>query len=273
MQLQFNTQLRNIEARMESLETSITNKINKNIEEKFFSLKTDVENLNHEQVEQDKRLDFVEKQLRIRNLIIFGVKEEEKSYKELETLLIGIIKGNLEIDLSEMEIEFVKRIGKPNHEKTRPILFAVTTLGKKIDILKNKKKLIGTNSYIKEDYPKKIQEIRRSLQPLLEHELEQGNRAVIKYDKLVIIGKNTQKRQLSQSPCLEKDGNVEHTQELPKEPKSKKTKSSEQQRSITYYGSTKPKTPTHSIKTTNTPTTSSPQNRNTATALPQNIKK
>lgn len=155
--------------------------------------------LRNQNEEQEKRLDFIEKEIRIRNLILFGIAEEEKTYPELETLIIGVIKGSLDVDLEKSEIEFVKRIGKKSN-KIRPIVFAVTTLGKKIEILQNKKKLDGTNCYIKQDYPKKIQEIRKTLQPLLEQETEKGNKAVIQYDKIVLIGKNNQKRQLSQSP-------------------------------------------------------------------------
>lgn len=259
MKLDFDTKLKEISSRFDNMESNLASSINQNIDEKFNNLNAEFDELKQESKEQEARIDYIEKHIRMRNLLIFGIKEEEKSYNELESLLIGIMKGNLDVELKQTEIEFVKRIGHKT-QKSRPILFAVTTLGKKIEILKNKKKLNGTNTYIKEDFPKKIQELRNSLQPLLKQEIEQGNRAILKYDKLVVIGKNTQKRQLSQSPSQETSINESiKNSNATKEPKYKKTKPSEPhtsnnnyQRSILSYGSTtnknSPRTSTEPIK-------------------------
>ncbi|CAG9127916.1 unnamed protein product [Plutella xylostella] len=233
LQIQFEEKLDDLENKIINSERNVTSNINDNIDGKFNRLNDEIEDLRKESVEQEKRIDIIEKSIRMKNLVLFGVAEEERSYMELETLLIEIINSKLEIEVGKNEIEFVKRIGKKTN-KARPIVFGLTTLGKKIQILQNKKKLQGTNCYIKEDFPKKVQELRKSLQPLLEKEIEQGNRAIIKYDKLVVLGK--QKRQLSQSPsppssnekqnqCSIQSQNLEKN--ILKEPKNKKIKHNE----------------------------------------------
>ncbi|CAH0721442.1 unnamed protein product, partial [Brenthis ino] len=82
-------------------------------------------------------------------------------------------------------------------------------MGLKIQIQKTKKILNGTSYYIKEDFPKDVLIKRKELQTELKKERAQGKKAFIKYDKLVILEKNTQagqqqlpnkKRHLSESP-------------------------------------------------------------------------
>nr|XP_037871059.1 uncharacterized protein LOC119629404 [Bombyx mori] len=65
----------------------------------------------------------------------------------------------------------------------------LTTVGRKIEILKQKKLLKDSNYYIKEDYPQNILEKRRMLQEQVKVERDKGNKAILKYDKIVIIGK------------------------------------------------------------------------------------
>lgn len=158
----FQSKLEEIDTKFINLEDNISNNINKNINDKFDKLNKDVESLRKDYEEQESRLDLIEKEIRTRNLILFGMAEEEKSYPDLENLLIEVVSGNLDINLNKSEIEFVRRIGKKG-ENSRPIAFAVTTLGTKIEILQNKNKLNGTNCYIKQDYPKKSTGNQKSL--------------------------------------------------------------------------------------------------------------
>ncbi|KAG7307559.1 hypothetical protein JYU34_007775 [Plutella xylostella] len=91
--------------------------------------------------------------------------------------------------------------------------------------MKNKYKLENTGCYLKEDYPKKVLEIRKSLQEELKKEIEKGNRAYIKYDKLVILNKPiNNKRRLSESP--------EHQKEASTSQKNEKTPTNSQNQPI-----------------------------------------
>lgn len=112
----------------------------------------------------------------------------------------------MKVDCQSRDIEVVSRMGKKSG-KIRPIIVTLTTMGKKIELLKNKKMLQETSTfYIKEDFPPEVLEERKKLSTQLQQERQQGKKAYIKYNKLVILPEkiNTQherqKRILSQSP-------------------------------------------------------------------------
>lgn len=166
-------------------EERITSKINENIDKKFEYINKKIEKINETNEEQEKRLTLVEKQIRERNLIFFGVDEGENSYAELEDKVIATL-NKMDVNCSKNEIEIVRRMGKQNDGKIRPINFTLTTYGKKIIILKNKKKLEQTNIYLKEDFSPKILEVRKSLHEQLQKERSEGKMAYLRYDKIVI---------------------------------------------------------------------------------------
>lgn len=223
--------LSNLEDKIESTETRITTNINKNIDEKFGKLQQEVDILQSKQQEQERKIDNLERELKKRNLIIFGIAEEEKSYHELEKIVLELLSGTLDVECLRSEIQQVKRIGlKKTGNTPRPILLTTTTMGKKIEICQNKHKLQNTGSYIKEDYSKKVLEIRKSLQEELKREIGNGNRAYLKYDKLIVLPKSN-KRALSVSPSKnrndkEKSGTLISPQTTPNEQVAKKNKKS-----------------------------------------------
>ncbi|CAG9136828.1 unnamed protein product [Plutella xylostella] len=189
-----------LEEKLKDSETRIITLVNANTDEKFLNIQQEVENLKRTNEEHEERLRTLERQIRQRNLVLFGVSDEKNSYEELETLIKGVIEGSLEVTLNASEIEFARRMGKKSGEnRPRPIVFAVTTLGKKIKILQNKNKLENTGSYIKEDFPPKVLEKRKVLQKQLQEEISKGNTAKIVYDRLIVINKSN-KRSLSISP-------------------------------------------------------------------------
>lgn len=192
------------ERSLELLEEKITLKINKNIDDKFKAMQIDIESIKETQNIQEKRLDEFDKKLRQRNLILFGILEEEKCYIELEELILQIINVKMEIPCEKNEIEYIGRMGKKG-SKPRPIRVTFTTFGKKIVILQNKKLLEGTGAYIKEDYPPKVLETRKLLIPELNEYRNKGTKAILKYDKLIVIEKPNNKRAHSASPSDKSD--------------------------------------------------------------------
>lgn len=144
----------------------------------------------------------------------------------------------MEIPCQKWEIEHINRTGKYSG-KTRPVVVTITTTSRKIEILKNKKSLDGTDVYLKEDFsPSELQE-RRELQEELKREREAGKRVTLRYDKIVILEpkntetketytpaeRNTNKRFMSRSPeestkNIMVDHNIEKTKQLPKRNKS-----------------------------------------------------
>lgn len=194
------------EKSLKQVEENITQKINEKLEEKFNKVEADINKIQNTQIEQEKRLDDFDRRLRQRNLIFFGIAEEEKNYSELEDLVLNIINFKMEVGCDRKEMEFVGRMGKKN-TKPRPIRLTLTTYGKKIALLQRKSTLEGSGSYIKEDFPPKVLEKRKALIPqLLEHK-QKGNLAMLKYDQLIVKDKPNNKRALSVSPS-EKQGST-----------------------------------------------------------------
>ncbi|XP_073965302.1 uncharacterized protein [Choristoneura fumiferana] len=188
----------------ENVTEQVTHNINNILDEKFKILEEKYENLKDKLDNQEKRLYFLEKQARQRNIVLFGLKETESSYSNLVKIIINFINEYLTIKLDHRDIQEVKRIGKKG-ERPRPIIITVSTLGIKITILKQKKVLVNTPYYIKEDYPEYVLNKRKELQEQVRIEKEKGNSVRIKYDKIVIMNKNPDtsshnKRMLSNSP-------------------------------------------------------------------------
>uniref|UniRef100_A0A2A4KAH5 Endonuclease-reverse transcriptase n=1 Tax=Heliothis virescens TaxID=7102 RepID=A0A2A4KAH5_HELVI len=189
----------------EEMTEKITMNINTILEEKFKNLELKHENLKLRVENQEQRIYYLEKQARQRNLVFFGLQEEEKFYSNLEKLIVDFINKHFSFKIDYRDIEAVRRLGKKN-DKPRPVVVTFTTLGRKIDILRNKGTLKDTPYYVKEDYPQSVLQIRKELQEQVNAEWEKGNKAIIKYDKLVILkntsanGGNAKKRNLPNSP-------------------------------------------------------------------------
>lgn len=195
---------------LKEMKESIPKNINKNIDEKFAILEKNQEQLKDTVEEQGKKILRLESFTRRKNLIFFGVEETENSYFSLQSKITNLIITDMKVECQNADIEYVTRMGKKS-EKVRPIIVTLTTMGKKIEILKNKKLIKNSSFYIKQDYPPEVLEERKNLHIQLQKEKDQGKKGYIKYNKLVILPENEteqnhkisqdrQKRVLSQSP-------------------------------------------------------------------------
>lgn len=205
------------------IEENITKNINTNINEKFQNLESKNEQLEKKIVDQERRIDAVEKEIRKKNLVFFGIQENEKSYWELEKTMLTVINEKMNVGCLTQEISSVWRIGKKG-ERTRPIIVSFNSLGKKIEVIKKKKLLQQFDIYVSEDFPIKIIQKRRELRVELKQLLDQGKEAYLKYDKIIIKedsnGILRQKRLLSQSP---KENNQKKNKSITQSNKKNKT--------------------------------------------------
>lgn len=192
-----------IESQMSQMEEKISANVNSHMNQKFEDLKNNLHEIRSQLDKQETRLYYLEKSSVERNLVFFGVRENEQSYFDLQNNILDIINKKMRVPIQALEIQSLKRLGKKGL-KPRPVSIAFTTLGTKINILKNKKFLQGSEIHITPEFPPAILEKRKALKTQLQSELEKGNTAYIKYDKLVVKGKITynihKKRQLSPSP-------------------------------------------------------------------------
>lgn len=209
---------------MREMEENIKKAINNNIDEKFKMMEAKTLQLEQQLEQQQISIDRLEKEVRRKNLIIFGVEETEHNYRDLHQLVLDIINNDMGVVCQKEEIDNTQRIGKRN-DKCRPILISLTTTWKKIEILKKKKTLDNLPVYIKEDFPKRVLQKRKELQEQLKNERDQGKKVVLRYDKIINIeehrhqkqytnnnnnkqkGQNTNKRVLSTSPEVQNNRN------------------------------------------------------------------
>ncbi|GBP28316.1 hypothetical protein EVAR_11776_1 [Eumeta japonica] len=141
-------------------------------------LKNEVDVLN-------KKILNLEMNSRRNNIVIHELPEaNEEKYEDLSIFVTSTLK-EIDIKIGTKEIDRIQRLEKKGDKdnKTRPILLATTTLQKKIEILRNKKKM-KPNTYITHDLPK---------QKLLS---KKGNQSAT-FNK-----KETEKRKRSETPSL-----------------------------------------------------------------------
>lgn len=192
---------------MKEMQRNITQNINDNVNEKFKEIDKKYSNLAEEIENQDKKIENIERHIRKKNIIIFGVIDDETNYFQLSAKITNIINEKMKIPCDKSEIEYIRRIGKKG-DKPRPVAVTLLTMYKKIEILKNKKSLDGSPYYIKEDFTQKVLEKRRALQPQVQKLRDEGKQVIIKYDKIVMIEnvnsnlKSAKKRVLSISPDI-----------------------------------------------------------------------
>lgn len=186
--------------------TKQTDDIMMRIDEKLVPFRLEMQELRTENEKLKEKIYHLKKHKRLNNLILYGVKETEKSTVDLIEIIKKKFKDDLGITLEQRDVNTIYRIGKNKmeNEKERPILLVFVNLWKKNEIMANKKKL--KNMYVSVDYPKEILDTRKKLLPKLEEERKKGNYAFINYDKLIIKqgrpGNEKRKREQTTSPNI-----------------------------------------------------------------------
>lgn len=172
--------------RIENKLTEMDEKLER-VTEELRTVKTENIELKDKITKQEQRMESLEKQIRRKNLIIKGIIDEEKEEESITKEKIEIIlnKMGIKIDV-ENETEEIRRIGKFNEGRARPVIIKLMRYNKKIEILKNSNKLKETEIWIDEDYPKEVQEERKQLIPIMKVAREQGQKAQLRYNKLLI---------------------------------------------------------------------------------------
>lgn len=198
---------------MKNMEENIKNAINKNINEKFTQMEIKTKELEDKIYNQEKQITFLDKQMRKKNILFFGMMETEKNYDDLQNSVLSIINNSMKIRCEKWEIEAVARKGKQDDGKIRPVITTFTTMSRKLEIIRNKKCLDNINIYIKEDYSPAVLQRRKELQDELKKEREAGKNVVLRQDRIVTLNnrsparrvrteKNSNKRSLPESPKL-----------------------------------------------------------------------
>lgn len=134
----------------------------------------------------ESKIDDLENRSRRNNLIIYGLNEEQDETSEMleKTVNQKVIKDILE--MNPVEIERVHRIGKPDPNKTRPIIFKLLDWRQKSQILARGRKLKDTGVSIGEDFSKRVRDIRKKLWASAKTNRENQEKVSLAFDKLYI---------------------------------------------------------------------------------------
>lgn len=136
---------------------------------------------------QDKRIMQMEKEIRKRNIVIYGVDEPKEENIQYMKCKVSQIMNKLEVQIDEKgDILDIYRIGRPTGNNSRPLLVETKSWNKKMEILKETRKLKGTKIFISEDFPKDIQEQRRILTRHMKDAREKGHKVKLYYNTLKI---------------------------------------------------------------------------------------
>lgn len=127
----------------------------------------------------------LEKKEREKNIVIKGLKETENEEKTGE-IVEEMLKKDL--NLSDIRIRKVERIGAKISGRTRPIIIALENKEDKLTILKCKKKLKGTTIYLDDDLTREERERKKKLLRIVWEERKKNKNAYLRGDRIVVEG-------------------------------------------------------------------------------------
>ncbi|KAI5640471.1 hypothetical protein NE865_07222 [Phthorimaea operculella] len=159
------------------------------IDEKLNPIVEENNKLKKQVVTLQEKVKNLQRETRKNNVILHGIKETERNNTDLRGKMITILddlskKSNMR-EWDEWEISDMRRLGKKDDNKSRPILITLTLLWRKFELLKNNNNF-PAGIYATEDYPKDIQIKRNELKAKKKQEEMNGNIAYIRYDKLIV---------------------------------------------------------------------------------------
>ena len=130
---------------------------------------------------------MLEREIKKRNLIIKGLKDEEdESNGDLKEKVAKLIKKlNVEMKMEE-DVDEMRRMGKFDEGRDRPIVIKLMKIKTKMEILRSTKALRGSKIWIEEEYTKRTQNERKRLIPFLKQARQGGDKAILKFNKLII---------------------------------------------------------------------------------------
>lgn len=98
----------------------------------------------------ENKLEQLNKQQRIPNIIVSGIEEVEN--EDTLSVVGNFIVKKMKIPVKSTDIENVNRMGKKNQtDRPRPIMVRFRNVNKKVEILRNAKSLKGSNVYVNSD--------------------------------------------------------------------------------------------------------------------------
>uniref|UniRef100_A0A8D8VP72 Uncharacterized protein n=2 Tax=Cacopsylla melanoneura TaxID=428564 RepID=A0A8D8VP72_9HEMI len=138
----------------------------------------------------DLKIRFYSNDVKRRNVVIYGIKEDEdESWEQIMNQVLSILNTVMQMDVQRSEIDNCYRLGKRNHKYPgRPLLVKFVTEWRKVEMLKKGHKLKGRKLWVDEDYTKEVMERRKELIPKMMGIRKSGKFAILKKDKIFVNG-------------------------------------------------------------------------------------
>ena len=157
-----------------------------NMKEVMSELTEDNNNLRTQLQDLARKTDDLECRSKRNNLIFYGIpRADNVTSQDCEGIVRDLITDKLEL-AEDIAFDRVHRLsGKPNS----PVVARCSFYKHKEKIMKERSKLKGSSIFIAEDFSPRVREIRKALTPLLQTARNQGKRATMIYDHLLIDGK------------------------------------------------------------------------------------
>ncbi|CAG9824653.1 unnamed protein product [Phaedon cochleariae] len=147
-----------------------------------------VEILEKENVTLKNKVSKFEKQLKLNNLVIYGIEEnEDENQEKLINTFSELTAIKLEVEIKRIEINNIFRLGKKTGQK-RPILVSLGSQIRRQEILRNGPKLKGTKIVITEDLTDEEQKERKILLGALKEARSNNKTAFLTRNKLIVEG-------------------------------------------------------------------------------------
>ena len=123
------------------------------------------------------------------NLVFYNIQEQEG--ENAMEKIFGFLGNELKIESphQNIKIDRAHRMGRKQPEKTRPIVVKFNYFQDREAIRQRAHLLKGKRYGISEQFPQEIAQQRKKLIPLYKKAKQEGKRATLKYDKLIVEGR------------------------------------------------------------------------------------
>lgn len=134
-----------------------------------------------------KRVEFLDRETRRNNVILFGIKEVDR--RLLASHLIDLVSQKLGIGLRLEDINGVTYLGKQQDNKPRPVKLELISNLKKAEIFRNVRKLKGTGISLSDDLAKEERAERKLVYHRFKEAKDQGRSAKLVRGGVIIDDK------------------------------------------------------------------------------------
>ena len=144
------------------------------------------ENLEKRMEAMERKTDDLECRSKRSNIIVHGLKREDgETGSDCEAKLKQLLVEKMELG---EEVSF-DRVHRLSSKADSPIIACCTSFKDKVKIMKEKRKLKGTDVFIGEDFSTRVREIRKSLVPHMKKARSDGKNVRMVFDHLILEGK------------------------------------------------------------------------------------